>query len=214
MKAATRELPAGNVKVTREDWLDAALDVMVSDGVEQVKVLTLGERLGVSRSSFYWYFKDRQDLLDALLTHWQQTNTAAIVAQAGINADTITRSVCNVFRCFVNPRLFDNRLEFAIRDWSRRSREVREFLAQSDEMRLKALAQMFSRHDYEQVEAITRARSLYYMQIGYNDADLHESLDERLAVVHLYVQVFTGREPRRNEIDEFAAYARAVETGA
>jgi len=67
--------PTGNIKVTREDWLNVALDVLVSEGVGEVKILTIGQRLNVSRSSFYWYFKSRQDLLDALLKHWQATNT-------------------------------------------------------------------------------------------------------------------------------------------
>jgi len=30
----------GNIKVTRADWLRVAMDVVVSDGVEQVKVLS------------------------------------------------------------------------------------------------------------------------------------------------------------------------------
>jgi AcrR family transcriptional regulator len=58
-----QEAQPGNVKVTREDWLRVAMDLLVSDGVSEVKVLTIGERLGVSRSSFYWYFKSRKDLL-------------------------------------------------------------------------------------------------------------------------------------------------------
>ena len=72
----------GNIKVTRTDWLNVAMDVLVTDGVEQVKVLALAERMGVSRSSFYWYFKSRQELLDALLTSWDQTNTAVLITQA------------------------------------------------------------------------------------------------------------------------------------
>ena len=62
----TAEPLTGNVKGTRADWLNVAMDVLISHGVEQVKVLALAERMGVSRSSFYWYFKSRQDLLDAL----------------------------------------------------------------------------------------------------------------------------------------------------
>ena len=96
-----KEPLGGNVKVTRQDWLNVAMDVLVSDGVEQVKVLNLGNRLGVSRSSFYWYFKSRQELLDALLQHWQDCNTAAIVAQAGAEAKTITEAVCNFFHCVI-----------------------------------------------------------------------------------------------------------------
>ena len=56
----------GNIKVTRADWINLALQTLISDGIESVRVLTLGQKLGVSRSSFYWYFESRQDLLDQL----------------------------------------------------------------------------------------------------------------------------------------------------
>jgi AcrR family transcriptional regulator len=36
----------------------------MAQGVDAVRVMPLSEALGVSRSSFYWYFKDRDDLLD------------------------------------------------------------------------------------------------------------------------------------------------------
>ena len=97
----------GNVKVTRDDWINLALDVLVSDGVEQVKVLNLAERMGVSRSSFYWYFKSRQELLQALLSVWQATNTAGFITQTSLPAETITAAVLNVHRCVVNAELFD-----------------------------------------------------------------------------------------------------------
>ena len=42
----------------------------------------------------------------------------------------------------------------------------------SDTRRLSALTDMFARFDYEQLEAVTRARVLYYMQMGYEDARL------------------------------------------
>lgn len=83
----------GNIKVTRADWLNVAMDVLITDGVEQVKVLALAERMGVSRSSFYWYFKSRQDLLDALLTSWEQTNTIGMIGQAEAPAETIAAEI-------------------------------------------------------------------------------------------------------------------------
>ncbi len=62
-----RRAQSSNVKATRDDWLDIALSVLAVEGVDRVTVLSLSERLGVSRSSFYWYFKNRDELLDALL---------------------------------------------------------------------------------------------------------------------------------------------------
>lgn len=210
---AGREPLAGNIKVTREDWLFVALDALISDGVDAVKVLTLSERLGVSRSSFYWYFKSRQDLLDTLLRHWQQTNTAAMIAEAERPAPTITAAVCNVFRCVVNPRLFSVPLDFAVRDWARRAGKVRRVLDLSDKRRLDALAAMFARYDYAPLEAQTRARVLYFMQMGYDGAELGESMEERLAQVPEYLYVFTGQRPDAAELAAFRAYVTAIEQG-
>ena len=200
----------GNTKVTRQDWLNVAMDILISDGVEQVKVLTVGERLDVSRSSFYWYFKSRQDLLDALLRHWDETNTAALVRQADLPADTITAAICNVFRCFVDDSLFNTRLDFAIREWARRSGSVRRVLHQSDETRLAALEAMFARYDYEAAEALIRARVLYYMQIGYNLAELNEPLSTRLKMVPDYLFAFTGRHAAAEEVDALRSFATAA----
>lgn len=203
-----RDPLVGNIKVTREDWLAMAMQVLIGDGVERVKVLTLADRMGVSRSSFYWYFKSRQDLLDALLAHWQSTNTAAIIRQSELPADTITGAVCNVHRCVANPGLFDTALDFAVRDWARRSGKVSQILDQSDARRIEALTAMFVRYDYSQIEALTRARVLYYMQLGYDLAQLNETMEQRLAMVSQYLFVFTGQKPLPQEIEDFGDYAR------
>ncbi len=190
----------GNIKATREDWLNAAMDTLIADGVEQVKILPLASRLGVSRSSFYWYFKSRQDILDALLDKWQQTNTDALVKTADHPSATITAAVCEIFLCFLDPARFNNRLDFAVRDWSRRDATVRVKLHTSDAARLDALTQMFVGFGYAPFEAKTRARVLYYMQIGYLDADLNEPIAERQSYTDEYILTFTGLLPSAAEV--------------
>ena len=198
----------GNIKVTREDWLKQAMEVLIRDGVERVKVLTLAEGMEVSRSSFYWYFKSRKDLLDALLQQWEETNTAAIVAQAEAPAETITAAVLNVFRCTTNSGMFNTALDFAVRDWARRSQDVRARLEDSDTRRVAALAAMFARYGFEEHEAGIRAKVLYFQQIGYDLAGLNEGDEARLAQVAGYLRVFTGAEPLPQELAEFEAYCR------
>ena len=200
----------GNIKVTRADWVNIALAALIRDGVEAVKVKPLGAALGVSRSSFYWYFKSRQDLLDALLDHWQRTNTSALIDMAERPARTITEAVGNVFRCVINPSLFDTRLDFAIRDWARRSDKVRQVMTRSDERRLAALDSMFRRFGYPEPESTARARILYYMQIGYDDAQLNEPMEERYRMMPAYLVGFTGQQPSKAEIADLHAYARTL----
>jgi len=46
-----------------------ALDTLISEGVENVKILLLSAKLETARSSFYWHFENREDLLDTLLEY-------------------------------------------------------------------------------------------------------------------------------------------------
>jgi AcrR family transcriptional regulator len=199
--------PFGNVKATRDDWLDLALSVLAAEGVAHVTVLNLSERLSVSRSSFYWYFKNRDDLLDALLDRWDRLNTRSIVSLADEPAATINQAVCNVFRCWVNPAIFSPRLDFAVREWARRSAKVRKVLDRSDRERTEAVKALFVRFGYEDEDAFVRARVLYTMQIGYYALDIREPIEARLNLTPHYLKAFTGVAPSEAEIDTFRAYA-------
>lgn len=209
LRLARDEPQATGPRVTRDDWLNVARDILVSDGVAEVKVLTIGERLQVARSSFYWYFKSRKDLLDALLADWEGTNTAILVRHCEMPAGTITEAVCNFFRCFIDPDLFDERLDFAVREWARRDGGVRRVIDQADDTRLAAVAAMFRRHGYPDYEADARARILYFMQLGYHALDQHEPLRIRLNRVEGYLLGFTGKQPDPREVSELIDYGIA-----
>lgn len=196
----------GHIKVTREDWLNVARDVLVSDGVAEVKVLALGTRLEVSRSSFYGYFKSRKHLLDALLDDWENRNTRTIVENTSAPAASISEAVCNFFRCFLDPDLFDRGLDFAIREWSRRDGAVRQRIDAADATRLKAVAAMFERFGYSDYDADIRARILYFMQLGYHALELREPMDARLARLEGYLRGFTGVEPDANAVAGLRAF--------
>lgn len=202
-----RAAPPGNVKATREDWLGLALGVLARDGVAAVSVLDLSERLGVSRSSFYWYFRNREDLLDELLQRWESLNTRSIVRQSNGPAGSINEAVCNIFRCWVDPKLFSPRLDFAVREWARRSDKVRAALDRSDAERTAAIRAMFERHGYPFEDALVRARVLYFMQIGYYALDIKESMEARLKLTPHYLQAFTGVPPQEADLASFRAYA-------
>ena len=196
-------------RATRADWLEAARATLIGSGVEQVRILPLAKRLQVSRSSFYWYFKDRQDLLDQLLTVWRDTNTRDIVEQAGRPAPTIVQGVLNVFACWVDGAPFDPRLDFAVREWARRSGDLHRLVEAEDEVRVDAIRAMFARHGYAEADAFIRARVLYFMQIGYYALELNEPQELRLRFTSEYLRSFTGQEPTADEVATFQSKVRA-----
>src|SRR6056297_3096054 len=198
----------GQTKVTREDWLAQARDILVSDGAGEVKIARIGQRLGVSRSSFYWYFKNLDDLLQALLEEWSIGNTQVILRHCAPPAATITAAVCNFFRCFIDPELFDPSLDFAIREWARRDDSLRRRVEAADTARLDAIASMFARYGYTPDAADIRARILYFQQLGYHALDQREPLDHRLSRVAGYLEGFTGATAEAAEVERLVAFAR------
>jgi len=58
-------------KLSAESWLDAALQVLAEQGLQAVAVEPLAKKLGVTKGSFYWHFKNRNALITSLLAFWE-----------------------------------------------------------------------------------------------------------------------------------------------
>jgi len=199
----------GGGKSTKLDWLNLAIDALINEGIDQVKVQVMAKKLGVSRSSFYWFFESIQDLQDQLLSHWLTRNTGPIIERAMRPAGTITRAICHVFECWVEPKLFDPNLDIAVRFWGRRDPKVRAIVEQADDQRVDALSKMFRRYGYDEEDAFIRARILYFTQIGHYTLEVQEEPAVRLSHLRAYLHGFAGVEPRLEEVEAFEKYASA-----
>lgn len=188
-----------------EAWLQAAYDVLIDAGVEGVRILPLAKRLGLSRTSFYWFFQDREELLTALVTRWKEKNTGGIVRRSEAYADSVAEAMLNVFDCWLDAELFDSQLEFAIRSWALQSPEVLTEVQRADQVRIEALTRMFLRFGFDAAPADVRARTIYLVQIGYITMQTKEDLAQRMERIPSYVEIFTVQAPQPREIARFAA---------
>ena len=188
-----------------ELWLEAAYGVLVEGGVEAVKILPLASRLGLARTSFYWFFKDREELLSALAERWAGKNTGALIAATQAYAETEAEAMLNVIGCFLDPAAFDARFEFAIRSWALQSSEMTARVAAADRERLEALAAMLERWGHAPLDAEVRARTVYLVQIGYISMQAKETLAERMRRIATYVEIYTGQKPEPREMARFHA---------
>ncbi len=187
-------------------WIDAAYALLVDSGVEAVKVMPIAKALGLSRTSFYWHFTDREALLDAIIDRWEAKNTGNLVARCTAPASSICGAIFNLFDCWIDEDLFDARLDLAIRNWALNDPDLRKRVNAADATRLAAMRDMFDRHGQDTRLAMTRAHTMIFTQVGYYSMQLGESVAERLDRMPYYVEVFTGQAPTETEIAEF--YAR------
>ncbi|MDX0801022.1 TetR family transcriptional regulator [Sinorhizobium medicae] len=186
-------------------WLGAAYESLLEAGVDAVKIQPLAKKLNLSRTSFYWFFKDREELLDALVIRWREKNTGNLIKQAEAYAETVAEAMLNVFDCWLDSSLFDSQFEFAVRSWAIQSPEILAEVQRADQQRLEALTRMFQRFGQNEARADVRARTIYLVQIGYISMQTKEDTAVRMKRIPEYVEIFTGQAPEQRELDRFFA---------
>jgi AcrR family transcriptional regulator len=56
----------------KEEWVEAALAAWLGGSLADVAVESLARTLGVTKGSFYWHFRDREELIETVLAAWER----------------------------------------------------------------------------------------------------------------------------------------------
>jgi AcrR family transcriptional regulator len=165
--------PAAAPKLTRDDWLDAAFGAVVEGGFDAVRVLTLAQRLGVTRGSFYWHFADHAALVDALLQLWRERE---LQAERQFRADVSDDPRADLERLLqaalahAGADLENMRFELALRGLGRRDAKVAAMLAEIDGLRMALFVDMFKRLGQAAKNAGDLASLFYLCIVGSRQA--------------------------------------------
>lgn len=81
----------GKILLSREDWARAALAAITEGGPAAVAVDRLAAQLGVTRGSFYWHFRGREEVIEAALELWERESTTDQLPEIEAIADPIKR---------------------------------------------------------------------------------------------------------------------------
>ena len=184
-------------------WLDAAYQVLITQGVDKIRIATLADSVASTRTAFYWHFASRGALLQALLDRWKAKNTGNFLHQIGSYAETINEAVFNMFDCWLDDALFDAPFDLAVRNWAKNDPALTEMLADADQQRIDGLIAMFLRFGYDDATALIRAHTVYFTQIGYISMMIVDDPVVRIERMPDYVTVYTGIPPSAAEIARF-----------
>lgn len=151
---------AGNLQ--REDWIRAGARAMGADGVEGVKVERLARDLGVSKGSFYWHFRDRAELLEAIVSAWEQGTVTIMVLtdQGRTGPDRLAMLLDAVGKS-------SSGLELALQAWARQDPQVAARLSAVEQRRIAYVEQIFCDCGFDLAEARFRAETAYLVYLGW-----------------------------------------------
>jgi AcrR family transcriptional regulator len=175
-------------KLGRQDWLNIGIQTLIEKGIEAVRVDPLAKLLNVTRGSFYWHFKNRDDLLEEILNEWEARNTKNIIEQIeGLNSSPSTK-LLSLLEIAAKD---DNLLEKAIRVWSVNDARAVGAITRIDQQRLDYLQNLFLQLGFSEIDSKVRAQIAYSVRLGWFVMASSRYASERLIEIRLVHAILT-----------------------
>lgn len=150
-------------RLTRDDWLKAALS-LCEKGIDAVKVAPLAADMGVTTGSFYWHFKNRRELLEALLDYWEREMTDAAINAARQFSGSPSDRILDLMESVMTRKLA--RYDFAIWHWAQSDAKTRRVFDRGLKKRFEFAAWMFSQAGFSDEQAEIRGRMMVVYMMG------------------------------------------------
>lgn len=183
-----RKMATPRTQLDRGHWIEGAIEVLAREGVAGLRVEVLAKRCGVTKGSFYWHFKDRQDLLAAVLEHWREGRIRDIEKITTVSPGHEREQLHFAIKVYGTSR---NRkgvsIELAVRDWARHDPQAAAVVEAVDLYRLECTRKLFVAAGMSDAEAKSRSLLLYACVFGlslmhYTHFDDHlDDLKQRIA---------------------------------
>ena len=163
MRNTNQVRPKAKRRVSKRDWLQAALKVLQTGGIEAVRVERLAAELEVNKSGFYYHFRDRADLHSALLDYWLELDAAPIAHgydDPDVGPGEMLRTIAKVV-----DRDDLSRYDSAIRQWARQDPRVRRVWQKEMNRRLEIVRGLFAAIGFtgDDLEMRTRVFVAYHL---------------------------------------------------
>ncbi|MHC5022931.1 MAG: TetR/AcrR family transcriptional regulator [Planctomycetota bacterium] len=147
---------------SRDEWLEAALEILAREGEARIRVRALSHALGVSTGSFYWHFRDRSDFLRSLISYWAQVYTTALIEQLSQSPLDAKGRLIAIGEGVIRESL--GRYDMAIRAWAAHEPAILPLVRKVDRQRLGFVRRQFEELGFRGADLAMRARTFmtYY----------------------------------------------------
>ena len=142
---------------SKVEWLARALDILSREGNARLRIDCLAKDMGVTKGSFYWHFKDRNDFVRKLADYWADHSTSQVI-------EAINRSGDNPQERLFVLMEFLWRKDFAkydvcIRAWAAQEPEVVVIVKRVDKQRTDFVRSLFAEMGFTGLELEMRTQT-------------------------------------------------------
>lgn len=143
-------------RVSKKEWLFCGLEMLETGGFDSIVIDHLAAKLHVSKSGFYWHFKNRNDLLIQILNYWTKEYTETVTKEIALQAiDPITR--LNLVTEMIWHKDL-TKYDLAIRAWAKSDPLAKKAVKKVNKLRMDFIGSIFSELGFKGEELEMRTR--------------------------------------------------------
>ena len=146
-------------------WLKIGIKTLDTVGWRALKISELCQQLGVTKGSFYHWFKSKRDFDFQVLAYWKLRFTQGFIEQAELG-DNSSEKLSLLCRQCINGTIKGNRLESEINAWSFQDEEVKEYVTSVYEQRHQYLIKLLKDIYSDPIEVKKHGLILYSLVVG------------------------------------------------
>lgn len=159
-----------HARLSAPDWERGALEMIAEEGVAGLAIEALARRLGVTKGSFYWHFKNREALLDAALDRWEADDTRTLESHIGAAPYNPRERLGALFR-WVSSEIQPHRIYAALLQ-ALDHPQVKPMMTRVSQRRMDLLEVAFRQAGLAAEDARHRARLTYAAYVGFLQLNL------------------------------------------
>ncbi|HEV2955402.1 MAG TPA: TetR/AcrR family transcriptional regulator [Xanthobacteraceae bacterium] len=149
-------------RLTARDWIDFGLTTLAREGADALKADVLARKLGVSRGSFYWHFRDLAAFHARVIEQWKEVTTDAIIADIERYQSLEARLEALLRHAFGDGAA----LEVRMRAWAESNAAAARALDHIDRRRRGYIERLLVEAGIAPAVAATRTQVLYWAYLG------------------------------------------------
>lgn len=176
-------------QLNRESWILGALELLAIEGLEGVRIVPLAKRLGVTSGSFYWHFKNRRELHDAVLAFWEREMTDVAIEKARNSTDAPKERIWKLMEQVMEVGMAS--YDLAIWHWAQSDNAAQKIFSRALEKRFQFARWMFEQAGFDEIQAETRGRMMVVYMMGESTL-ISDDPPKRKELLRLKYQILTN----------------------
>ncbi|MFF5994655.1 TetR/AcrR family transcriptional regulator [Lysinibacillus sp. KU-BSD001] len=165
------------ILVTEEQWVQKGIEYFSQGGFAALVVEKMARELKCSKSSFYWYFTDRDEFLRRVIELWTKRATIDVIFESSKNMTTEIQIRTVLEKMFSNENVGD--FLFYLRRLGQEKDEYREVLTSIENMRLSYMTKLLQQLEISEEKAKIKASLIYHYYLGWYERHKYKKVSSK-----------------------------------